>query len=74
MLMSPYKGETAVYRAAIARVIKWMCACMRNWLGRGLVYVCLLLKSLPLPNFLGKKRQEETLMCRRTGYGFLLLS
>ena len=27
MLMSPNKGETAVYRAATARVIKWMCAC-----------------------------------------------
>ena len=38
MLMSPNKGETAAM-VAPARVI-WLCACVRYWLGCGLVYVC----------------------------------
>ena len=41
MLMSPNRGEQ-LSMTATARVI-WLCACVRYWPGRGLVYMCPLL-------------------------------
>ena len=41
MLMSPGQGKL-LSMAATARLI-WLCACVRYWPGRGLVYVCPLL-------------------------------
>ena len=38
MLMSPNKGETAVHGCHCRAI--WLCACVRYWPGRGLVYVC----------------------------------
>ena len=42
----------------------------RPWVGVRVPFAL----TLSLPTFLEKKREEETVMCRRTGYGFLFLS